>query len=941
MPTVSSMADRLDMTAETAVEKLRYMMFDVEDVESEISDEECDLLIDVDDDDAVATRVRDEKLEKIEKEKKRNERLRENAKKAGAKRKATAAKKKAAAEKKKAAAALKAAEKAAAAEVVPAAEIVDAPAPAVEEESDPPVAEIISSADPAEAAPAEIVAAEQPEPVVEEKEEEKETGPSIVIGTAIDHEDETVHVVRADGTEINPDEVEVEVVGDSTYALIEPAEESEPEDKGIVAEAEREVEEEDLREQQSHRPVINADPAVVAEVKRKAAERMQRLQTQRASEARQRGGTGKTARKRQKKAEKQRTEDGKRRDAAAAVRGFTPGSLAGPMRTKRKRSTRRSREEEPMEVEAVETGPTVTAIEVEDTTTVEQLAGLMEIPVNDLILDLMNHDIMATKNHVLTLEIIQSLAEERGIEVSTAIVGEEEVLAEEPDDPADLLPRAPVVTVMGHVDHGKTTLLDRIRTANVADGEAGGITQHIAAYDVPVADGRVVFLDTPGHEAFTQMRARGAQATDVVVLVVAADDGIMPQTIEAIDHAKAAEVPIVVAVNKCDKPDAQPDRIRQELTQFELVDEAWGGTTTIKDISAINGEGITELMEVLGLESELLELKANPKKRARGVIVESEISRGQGPVAWVLVQNGTLRVGDAFLAGTTYGRVRTMHNSRGESIQEAPPATPVVVTGFSGPPDAGDVFAVLEEERLAKDIAESRADRAKSKQGPAVRHITLEDFHEHVLAGDTSELRIVIKADVQGSVDVLRSSFERVGNQEVMTKVVHVGVGGINESDVLLASASDAVIIGFHVSANPKVQKLAESEGVDIRTYRVIYEAIEDVRKALEGMLAPEEKQVSTGHAEIRTIFRSSSFGNIAGCYVLDGNIDRGANARLLRDDKILVESKIGTLRRIKDDAKTVATGFECGIKLDNYEDIKEGDIIETYRIDSIAKTLS
>ena len=936
MPTVASMADRLDMTAEMAVEKLRFMMFDVDNVDSEITDEECDLLIDVDDDDAVATRIRDEKLEKIEKDKKRNERLREGAKKAGAKRKAATAKKKAAAEKKKAAAEKKAAEKAEAAEEAPAAEIVDAP-PKEDDEEDLPVAEIISSATPVEAET--VVAAEAVEAEAPVEEEVEESKPDIVIGTAIDHDEENIHVLRADGTEIKPDEVEV--VGDSTYALIEPAEEAEPEDKGIVADAEREVEEEDIREQQSHRPVVKADPAVVAEVKRKAAERMQRLQTQRASEARQRGGTGKTARKRQKKAERQRTEDGKRRDAAAAVRGFSPGSMAGPMRTKRKRTSRRSRDDEPMEIEVVETGPSVSAIEVEDSTTVEQLADLMLIPVNDLILDLMNHDIMATKNHVLTLEIIQSLAEERGIEVSTAIAGEEEVLAEEPDDPADLVPRPPVVTVMGHVDHGKTTLLDRIRAANVADGEAGGITQHIAAYDVPIGDGRVVFLDTPGHEAFTQMRARGAQATDVVVLVVAADDGIMPQTVEAIDHAKAAEVPIVVAVNKCDKPNAQPDRIRQELTQHELMEESWGGTTQIKDISAINGDGVTELLELLELESEMLELKANPKKAARGVVVESEISRGQGPVAWVLVQNGTLRVGDVFLAGTTYGRVRTMHNSRNESVQEAAPATPVVVTGFSEPPDAGDVFTVLAEERLARDIAESRSDRQKSKQGPAARHITLEDFHEHVMAGDTSELRIVIKADVQGSVDVLKSSFERVGNQEVQTKVVHVGVGGINESDVLLASASDAVIIGFHVTANPKAQKLAESEGVDIRSYRVIYEAIEDVRKALEGMLKPEEKQVSTGHAEIRTIFRSSSFGNIAGCYVLDGNIDRGSLARLIRDDKILIESKIGTLRRIKDDARTVATGFECGIKLDKYEDIKEGDIIETYRIDTIAKTLT
>jgi translation initiation factor IF-2 len=400
-------------------------------------------------------------------------------------------------------------------------------------------------------------------------------------------------------------------------------------------------------------------------------------------------------------------------------------------------------------------------------------------------------------------------------------------------------------------------------------------------------------------------------------------------------------VPIVVAVNKCDKPDAQPDRIRQELTSYDLLDEAWGGTTTIKNISATTGDGVDELMEHLSLESEMLELKANPAKKARGVIIESEISRGQGPVAWVLVQNGTLRVGEVFIAGKAYGRVRTMHNARGELLQEAGPSTPVVVTGFSEPADAGDMFVVLEDERVARAIASSRVARAKHKQGPAVRHVTLEDFHQHMLAGEMSELRIVIKADVQGSVDVLKTSLERQGNEEAQTKVVHVGVGGINESDVLLASASDAVIIGFHVTANAKVQKLAETEGVDIRTYRVIYEAIEDVRKALEGMLAPEERQVSTGHAEIRAIFRSSSAGNIAGCYVLDGNIERGARARLLRDDAIIADTKVGTLRREKDDARTVASGFECGIKLDNYEDIKEGDIIETYKIETVAKTLA
>ncbi|HRI87265.1 MAG TPA: translation initiation factor IF-2, partial [Candidatus Hydrogenedentes bacterium] len=506
--------------------------------------------------------------------------------------------------------------------------------------------------------------------------------------------------------------------------------------------------------------------------------------------------------------------------------------------------------------------------------------------------------------------------------------------------PEDLVPRSPVITVMGHVDHGKTTFLDRVRSANVAGGEAGGITQHIAAYDVPIGNGRVVFLDTPGHEAFTAMRARGAQCTDVVVLVVAADDGVMPQTVEAIDHAKAAEVPIVVAVNKIDKPDAQPERIRQELIRYDLMDEAWGGKTIIKDISAKQGTGVEELLELLLLQAEMLELKANPNKPARGTIIESEISRGQGPVAWVLVQSGTLRVGDNFLAGEAYGRVRSMHTARGENIQEAGPSTPIVVTGFSAPPNAGDTFLAVADERTARVIAEKRANYSRLKQGAGVRRVTLEDFHDHLKAGEKNFLNVLLKADVQGSVDVFESSLAKAGTEEVQVKVVHSGVGGINESDVMLASASNAVIIGFHVTASPKAQKLAETQGVDVRTYRIIYEAIQEVRLALEGMLAPESKEIVTGHVEIRQVFRSSALGNIAGCYVLDGEITRTSLVRLTRDGVVVHEGKLGSLKRNKDDARTVAAGFECGIKLDGYEDIKPGDVIESYRIEAVKRTL-
>jgi len=495
--------------------------------------------------------------------------------------------------------------------------------------------------------------------------------------------------------------------------------------------------------------------------------------------------------------------------------------------------------------------------------------------------------------------------------------------------------------VMGHVDHGKTTLLDAVRSANVAESEAGGITQHIAAYDVPIKEGRVVFLDTPGHEAFTHMRARGAKITDVVVLVVAADDGVMPQTIEAIDHAKAAEVPIVVAINKCDKPDAQPDRIRQELTHYGLLDQQWGGKTVMHNISAKSKQGVDELMELLWLEAELLELKANPNKRARGAVIESEITRGMGPVAWVLVQNGTLRVGDVFLAGESYGRVRTLINARGEHIQEAGPSSPVVVTGFNAPPEAGTSFVVVKEERIARAIAEKRAELSKQKQGAVVRHITLEDFHERMMAGEKKQLNIVLKADVQGSVDVLQDSLAKLGNDNVQIAFVHAGVGGINESDVMLASASDAVIIGFHVTAGAKVKKIAEQEGVDIRTYRVIYEATADVHAALEGMLAPEMRETIAGHAEIREVFRSSALGNIAGCYVTDGEVFRAAPARLLRDNVVVYEGKLQSLRRQKDDVRVVATGLECGIKLENFDDIKVGDVIEVFRVESVAQVLA
>ncbi|HNV20601.1 MAG TPA: translation initiation factor IF-2 [Candidatus Hydrogenedentes bacterium] len=931
MQTVASLAKRLDMTAEEALEKLRFMMMEVESVDSELTDDQCDLLIDVDDDPAVAERVRQKKLDEEEKARKRTERLKAAAQKAAAKRKQAAKKKPAA--KKTAAKAKAAAKKTAAGKKG-------------DEAQEAPKAEILHPETVEEAVAAEEIAPEEPAEKKKKKPAAKKDAPKkaarsaepdILIGRAVDHED-VVQIIRADGTRVK----ELDVVLDETPQVDEDEAEAE---SAILAEAERHQEEEEARKaREAARSLVKPDPAVVAEVKRRAEERMARKRQQRseqpataapAAPVAKRTATGKTARKRQKKIERLRAEEAMRRDAAAKVREF---QAAGPTGQLKKR--RRKREKDDDVGMAVDEIFEKHLIEVDETMSVEQLAEALDVPTSDIILELMEHNVLANKNQTISFDLIRQIAESHGYEVRSAIPGEEEIMAEEPDAPEDLVLRPPVVTVMGHVDHGKTTLLDYLRRAHVAEGEVGGITQHIAAYDVEIRGGRVVFLDTPGHAAFTQMRARGAQATDVVVLVVAADDGIMPQTIEAIDHARAAEVPIVVAINKCDKPAAQPDRIRQELVKYDLVDEQWGGKTIVRNISAKTGEGVDTLMEMLVLEAEMLDLKANPGKKARGAVVESELSKGQGPVAWVLVQTGTLRVGDVFLAGETYGRVRAMINSRGDHIEEAPPATPVLVLGFNEVATAGDQFVVVDDERVARAIAAKRVDRAKLKQGATAPRITLEDFHARLKEGERHVLNVVIKADVQGSVDVLESSLLKLGNENVKVELVHSGVGGINESDVILASASDAVIIGFHVTANPRVRKLAEQGGVDIRTYRIIYEVTDEVKKALEGLLTPETKEVVTGHVEVREVFRSSAIGNIAGCHVQDGEVSRSSLIRIVRNDVVLYEGKIASLRRGKEDVRSVSSGFECGIVLENFQDVKVGDTIEAYRLDQVAQKL-
>src|SRR5436190_12450964 len=541
----------------------------------------------------------------------------------------------------------------------------------------------------------------------------------------------------------------------------------------------------------------------------------------------------------------------------------------------------------------------------------------------------------------LTDGTIEKLARELGYEAQiTGVEEEEEAGAGEEVDETRLAPRPPVVTVMGHVDHGKTLLLDAIRKTDVVAQEFGGITQHIGAYQVHYDGREVTFIDTPGHEAFTAMRARGAEATAVVVLVVAADDGVMPQTIEALNHARAAAVPIVVAVNKIDKLESDPQRVRQQLVEHELVPAEWGGSTEFIDVSAKSGKNLDQLLETILLVAELEELKADPSSAARGVVIEAHLDRGRGPVATVLVQRGTLRVGDAIISGTCHGKIRAMLDENGQAVEEAGPSKPVQVLGWSGVPEAGDDFRVLPDERAARHLSQEREARARAAELVASRPPGLQELLAITREGEVGELNLVVKADAQGNLEALIDALEKLPRQEVRTRAIHRGVGAITENDIRLALASQAVVIGYNVRPNVEGRELAEKEGVDVRLYRVIYEAIDDVRSALSGMLSPEERVVELGSAEVRAVFRVPRMGAVAGCYVTRGTITRGAKARLVRDGVIVYDSRIGSLRRFKDDVREVAEGFECGIGLENFQDIQEGDVIETYDVREVARSL-
>lgn len=547
--------------------------------------------------------------------------------------------------------------------------------------------------------------------------------------------------------------------------------------------------------------------------------------------------------------------------------------------------------------------------------------------------------IMKTINDDINFDEAELVASELGVELtyvpSETFEDKLDQLAGEEDDEKSLTSRPPVVTIMGHVDHGKTTLLDYIRKANVASGEAGGITQHIGAYTAKVNNQTITFLDTPGHEAFTSMRLRGAQATDVAIIVVAADDGIMPQTVEAINHAKIAGVEIIIAITKVDKPEANPDRILQQLTEHDLLPEAWGGNTPVCQVSAKTGQGVSELLETVLLVAEMLELKANPNRQAQGIIIEAKLDKGRGPVATVLVQNGTLKVSDFVVAGTTTGKIRAMFNSKGQNVKVAGPSTPVSVLGFSDVPSAGDRLIAVEDEKLAKQVAEERKDKIKSQQKSTVK-MNLEDMMNQIAIGDLKELKIVVKADVQGSVEAVKQAMEKLSNDEVKVKVIHGGAGAVNESDVMLAETSGAIIIAFNVRPDTNAKNYAEKNNIDIRTYRVIYDAIDDVENAMKGMLAPKFKEVVYGTAEVRETFKVSNVGTIAGCMVTTGKVVRSSKLRLVRDGVIITEGEISSLKRFKDDVKEVAKGYECGLGIEGFNDIKVGDVIESYNMEQI-----
>ena len=624
------------------------------------------------------------------------------------------------------------------------------------------------------------------------------------------------------------------------------------------------------------------------------------------------------------------------RETLERLQGKTTKSKGAKYRKEKRETHRQKAEQELAEQEQQEK-----ILKLTEFVTVNELATMMDVPINRVIGACMTLGIMVTMNQRLDAETLSIVADEFGFEVEFATANIEEAIHIEEDKPEDLVPRAPIVTVMGHVDHGKTSLLDYIRKENVIAGESGGITQHIGAYGVRLESGeRITFLDTPGHEAFTAMRARGTKVTDIAIIVVAADDDVMSQTKEAISHAQAAGVPIIFAINKIDKPNANPDKIKERLAGMNLLVEEWGGKIQSQDISAKKGIGVQELLEKVLLEAEVLELKANPNKAAIGTVVEAALDKGRGYVSTVLVENGTLHVGDYVLAGTNSGKIRAMHDERGKKVKEAGPSTPITILGLDGAPQAGDKFYVFEDEKEAKQIVAKRAQLQREQSVRTQRHITLDEIGRRIALGDFKQLNIILKGDVDGSVEALTDSFQKLSTEEIQISIIHKGVGAITESDVLLASASDAIIIGFNVRPMTNARALAEKESIDIRTYSIIYDAINDLKDAMEGMLSPVFKEEVTGTVEIRELFKISKVGTIAGCMVTDGKIYRNSKIRLIRDNVVIYTGELSSLKRFKDDVKEVSKGYDCGLQIKNYNDIHEGDVIEAYQEVAVKKKL-
>ena len=607
----------------------------------------------------------------------------------------------------------------------------------------------------------------------------------------------------------------------------------------------------------------------------------------------------------------------------------------GPMTNKRKQDEAdRLRK---LRLEVIKNTPVT--VQIPDEISVGELASRMKKTGAEVVKCLMKNGVMASLSQMIDFDTAAIIAEEMGCKVEKEVVVtiEEKLIDDHQDKEEDLVPRAPVVVVMGHVDHGKTSLLDYIRNAHVASGEAGGITQHIGAYQVEIHGKPITFLDTPGHEAFTSMRARGAMVTDIAILVVAAEDGIMPQTVESINHAKAAGIPIIVAINKMDKPEANPERIKQQLTEYGLVCEEWGGDTIVCPISAKTGMGVDNLLEMLTLTAEVSELKANPNRAAQGTVIEARLDKGRGPVATLLVQNGTLRQGDIIIAGTSVGRVRAMVGDKGQRMTEAGPSVPVEITGLSEAPSAGATFNAVADEKLARELVEQRKAEEKAKANAPVTKVSLEDLFSQIQAGEMKNLNLIVKADVQGSVEAVKASLEKISNDEVRVRVIHGGVGAINESDVMLASTSQAIIVGFNVRPDAAARDSAARANVDMRMYRVIYDAINEIEAAMKGMLAPKYREVVLGHAEVRQTYKVSGVGTVAGCYVQDGKLQRkDCQVRLVRDGIVIHEGVLASLQRFKDSVKEVVSGYECGLSIEKYNDIKEGDIVEAFTMEEI-----